>query len=563
MSKKSPIGLKFLIATVVVVSVLLWLTVPKYRYNKLMEDVSADLARRHFTDAESNLKSALKLKPKSREAVLLLSDVMRMESPMDAFSLLYGAFQRDLLEPIDYPMAAILGYEVREFERAEEIFLHADSTFALVPRLATVRALRSLVEGDIARCRELLEESIALDDAWAPTYYWKGQLLRNSPSRIDHIKGKQALVTASEMDDFDGLRACFALADSRNMALSSEEKIGFLKRAQAHQWASDEWQLFALSALAQIDSENRDAYIEEAVSRFSTLRPKLLGNWLNRVGEFERALDFLPDNEEVLNDPDLFNERFMALSLSGQVDEAESLLKGAETPQNSLQKASRLFVLSMTSENRERTIEQWEAAFSIAEEVRNEDALVFLSKNALRIAYFEGAKKGYEALFQEDFEERASAEVWTDRLTAELYAGDFEESLRVARAAVSKFPSSILLLNNMLYLELLAEDYTEESVEKFSTMLPPLSQLSSPETYGATLAFARLKQGRYEEAKMVVDQILGLKGLAGTSDSTEVVVALVYAAVGEVEAAIQVAGRVDKEKVLPQEWLLISSLRTD
>lgn len=563
MSKKSAFLLKVFIALVVIVSVTLWLTVPKYRYKKQMEAVTADLARRDFNQAEENLKKALKLNPKSRDALLKLVDVLRTESPLEAFAVLYGAFERELLEPDDYPKAAILGYEVREFDKAEEIFLVADTTFALVPRLATVRALRSLVDGDISRCRQLLEESIALDQEWATTYYWKGQLLRNSTSRIDHIQGKQALAKAAEMDDFDGLRARFALADSVNMAVSDEEKIRYLKKAQAHPWASDRWQLFALSALAQIDTERRDIYIAEAISEFSVKRPYLLGNWLNRLGEFERALEYLPADSESLSDPDIFNERFMALSLSGQVNEAESLLLASDAPQNPLQQASRLFVLSMGQRDREEAIERWEEAYEIAAEVSNESALIFLSKNALRIGYFAGARKGYDELFVGDFAQRASPEIWIDRFSAELFSGSPANALSISRESVAIFPDNVLLLNNKLYLELLMDEYTAEAVNAFAAILPPLHQLSEPETFGATLAFARLKEGRIEDAKNIVDQILAIKGLAGISDSTGIIVALVYEATGELEAAIQVANSVDREKILPQEWVLISALRAD
>jgi hypothetical protein len=564
MSKKPPLALKVCLVILVIVSIGLWLTVPKIRFKEQIKKADEAQAHRNFSASVEALKKALQLNPKSRDAIVRLAEVIRIENRQEAFEVLYQAYELGLLEADDFPLAIIMGYEVQEIEKANELYTHADASYAIIPRLTTIRALKSFADGDYLRCRELLDEAIALDPTWSTTYYWKGQVLRNSPSRIDHIQGKQALVKAAEYEDFDGLRACFALVDSTNLAISDEEKVRYLNKALGHAWASDEWQLLALSELVRIDQKNRKQYIETAITDFGQSKPKLLGHWLNRVGEFEKALAYLPDDPEELTKVDVFNERFMALSLSGRLDEAESLLVETDVEQNPLQRASRLFMLSIGQKDMDKTIERWESAYELAIEDENEGAIIFLSKNALRIGYLKGAKRGYDALFaREGFAQRASPEVWSDRFAAELYAGGRSDCLRIAKEASAAFPHSLVLANNQLYLELLMNEQRSESIERFASLLPPLHELSEPQIYGATLALARLKEGNIAEAEKIVTQIRSLRGQVGLSDSTEVVVALVYAAGQQMEEAIKIASSVDRQKVLPEEWLLISSLVAD
>ena len=118
MSKKPPLALKVCLVILVIVSIGLWLTVPKIRFKEQIKKADEAQAHRNFSASVEALKKALQLNPKSRDAIVRLAEVIRIENRQEAFEVLYQAYELGLLEADDFPLAIIMGYEVQEIEKA-------------------------------------------------------------------------------------------------------------------------------------------------------------------------------------------------------------------------------------------------------------------------------------------------------------------------------------------------------------------------------------------------------------------------------------------------------------
>ncbi len=560
MLSRIPLFLRITLSLFVLVSLGLWWWVPQWRFETKLSEAQAQIEERNFEGASATLVAALQARPGQHAGILRLIEIQRARDPEEAFSLAYEAHENGVLEAEDYPELIVLGFEVGDTERAESLLAHANATYPNLTKLDGVTAIQLMTSGRPREALAQLDEAIAMHPEWSLLNFWKGQLMRRSESRIDHIQAKQALQAAAEQDDFNGLRAILALADSTNLAVSVEEKRALLVRAEAHPWATPEWRMLALSGLTMLAPEQKETYVEKTIETFRESHPRQLGKWLNAVGEYARALEFIPSDEESLQEKAIFDERFRALTLSGRVEEAEALLATSSDEEDPLRRASRRFVLAVGQEDGEAAVARWDEALELAIEAGNEQAIVFLARGAMQIRYGDGVLRAYRRLFGGDFADRAPSGIWLDWFSAELLFGGERQALAVIREAATRFPEVLVAANNRLYLELVLDDGWEDSIEPFEAVLVPLANFDDPENIGATLALARLKQGRTEEARAIVEQLHTLKG-GGFSDSTKVVEALVLAGAGEVEEAARIAETVDQRRVLPGEWALLAALR--
>jgi len=562
MLKAIPFWLRLGVVLVLAVSALLWWKVPQWRVEKAMAQVDELVSVRDFQAARERLEVLLDQYPRETEVALRLAGLLRMDEPTEAFSIFEGLHESNRL-PLDrYPEAILLGFESGSVEMADAMLEGLESRKPEMARLSGPLAIRALLQGDLVEARNRLDEVLALFPEWSQIRYIRAQFLRRSPSKVDRLKAKEDFLRLIDGDDFDALRALIGLGGSNSLAVSTSEKYEFLGRAIDHPMANPRLRLLAHHLRWRLMPEERESEIAAAMADLADHNPVILAEWMNAIGEHARALELVPDGELALTNPAAFEQRFRALALEGRFGEAESLVQNSDIDETAVQKAARLFLVALRPNNDEEATERWSEAYALARSENDRGVQYFLARSALRLGYLAGAVQAYESLFaDEEFASGASEEVWVEYFTVELATGALEEAHQVLVAGMDKYPDSLSLVNNRLYIELIGGMDWRETYGRFVELAPPPEEIRDVNGTGSTWVLASLLRDLPDKALEQMKMIEGTNPDQPISDSTKIVKALVLAANQHYDEALSLAHQIDRNQVLPAEWALLGELR--
>jgi tetratricopeptide (TPR) repeat protein len=559
-----PLWLRLGFAFVLLLSGFLWWKVPQWRTEKVMERVEAAVEAREFETAQEELRSLIQRHPRLREPVLRLASLLRATDPAEAFAVLRDLHRAGRLPEAQYPNAVLLGYEVGEVEAANAMLAAIETDEANLARLSGPNAIRSLLSGDFFAGRNQLDEALALFPDWNQVRFIRAQLMSRSPSKVDQLRAKEDLLRVAEGRDFDAVRALIALVDANNLAITNAEKHAHLGRLLEHPWAPARLRLLAHHYRWVLDPEKRAREVEAAIADLGQTHGVILAEWMNAIGEHERALEFVPAGTLAETDRAAFEQRFRALALGGRFAEAEELVRTAEVEETAVQKAARLFLVSLRPDNNDEAVERWNEAYALARREKDLGVQYFLGRSALRLGYLAGAVQAYEGLFKEpEWVERASEEIWMEYFTVSLATGSFEQAHERVVAATERFPESLALVNNRLYLELVAELDWAEAYARFAALAPAPEEIRDVNGTGSTWVLSTLRREQPREALAQLEAIEAANPDQPVSDSTKIVKTLVLAANQRYDEAIALSREIDRARVLPAEWALLGNLRLE
>ena len=315
----------------------------------------------------------------------------------------------------------------------------------------------------------------------------------------------------------------FADADKRLQAISENHEVQpftFLlaKEIEVHQFP-----------------ENREIILQETTAEWIEKGPSALCEWLLRLGESKRILDLIEDNA-TSESSSLFRLVTLAAITEEQWGRAEKLLRN---PHPQMRPSIVLGLQAAIAEKQgqaARSRSLWQQALSQAELASGQTALLEVAKLASRSGNAEVRNRAVtEALKRPSAISLPAADVaFLFEVLAENDEAD--DLLTVSRNLLASDRENPVLINNVVWLELIMETQREDCsellrslVEKFPD-IPPLR---------STLALSLMTNGKSEEAlAMMTPTSSSATATRKSSSATHnAVTALAFARTGNLEQA--------------------------
>lgn len=225
-----------------------------------------------------------------------------------------------------------------------------------------------------------------------------------------------------------------------------------------------------LALAAARDPEAKEAIIEKAIQEQGSIAPAQLAQWLQRVGESADILSFLTE-ERCAASPELYQQRFLALIRAGRIDEADEWLdnppRGIESINIWLARAQ----LSRAKEERAEENNAWEQAFQVAEVTSDRNEFLRIFEVASRTDRIDLATR---ALLKAPTHPTGILPPAADLVAPMVFLTKNEriEDLRfLTEALVAREPDNVILLNNLIYLNLILDDNFATSMETARTLI--------------------------------------------------------------------------------------------
>ena len=281
--------------------------------------------------------------------------------------------------------------------------------------------------------------------------------------------------------------------------------------------------------------ENRNRILEGTTTEWIEKGPAALCEWLLRLGESGRILTLIED-DDARESISLFRVVTLAAITEKQWERAEKLLR---KPHPQMRPSIVLALQAAIAEQQNQTARSrslWQQALSQAEMASGQSALLEVAKLASRSGNAEIRNRAVtEAL------KRPSAITLPASDVAFLFEvlaekEEAEDLLTVSRNLLASDPENPVLINNVVWLELVMEerrsDYSgmlRSLVEKFPN-IPPLR---------STLALSLMTTGENEEALATMAPTFGSATAKrkNSSATDNAVAALAFARAGDLEQA--------------------------
>ncbi len=365
-------------------------------------------------------------------------------------------------------------------------------------------------------------------------------------SKIDDASGKAQANAQRFIDEL------FRVETEPEIALAAYE---LLRRIPTDSWhlerfADAENRLQAISANHEVQPstfllakefevhqfpENRERILERTTAEWIEKNPSALCEWLLRLGESERILNLIEDNA-TRESSSLFRLVTLAAITEKQWERAEKLLRN---PHPQMRPSIVLGLQAAIAEQQGQTARSrslWQQALGQAELAPGQTALLEVAKLASRSGNAEVRNRAVtEALKRPSAISLPASDVaFLFEVLAEKDEAD--DLLTVSRNLLASDPENPVLINNVVWLELIMEverkDYSEllrSLVERFPD-IPPLR---------STLALSLMTNGKSEEALAMMAPTFGSATAKrkNSSATDNAVAALAFARTGDLEQA--------------------------
>ena len=299
--------------------------------------------------------------------------------------------------------------------------------------------------------------------------------------------------------------------------------------------------------------ESRDPLIDGAVARLLTDEPEVLGEWLLGLGQHERLLEKLPE-ERARSSAALFGLLVRATMMAADWETAEKLLAAPHPGMKPSTVYGMRGIVASQQGSRAASLGFWERAFYQAELAPGRTELLTLGRMAARTGNAEIRNRAVtEALKRRSAIPMPLADVsfLFSELSAENKAEDF---LEVSRNLLASQPENPMLINNVLWLELIGNQVRQDLTMEMQSLVerfPDIQALRS------TLALAQVVDGDAVAALDTLGPILEDKEGEGEEEEVEesnyAVLALALMRNGEVERAKKIAAEIEWSKMMEVE----------
>ena len=452
----------------------------------LLRDPLADLTRSWRSSYSLNKAKSALAEVEEWEEAYQLALVARQLNPqsLEALRVLVDAsFKTRSIRTLDYANALFLNPKATPDDKLLVLSILQQAgdhigfvrLYNILPRelrqekgFVTVRVQFLIQRNAFAAAREILEAELSQDRDRQFLLLLASLLLQPSSSEADIQRGQKIISELAATEDSDEIaRTAFQLLGYIRPDRIDPSLFGNLG-IRAEESGKDSIGAYIAAAnlalAAANDPNAKEAIIERAIQEQGSLAPAQLAAWLQRVGETDDILSFLTP-ERSANSPDLYQQRFLALIRAGKIDEADEWLdnppRGIESINIWLARAQ----LSRAQNERAEENNAWEQAFQVAEVTahRNEFLRIFevaSSTNRIDLAT--------RALLKAPTHPTGILPPAAELVGPMRFLTNNEriEDLRfLTEALVVREPDNVILLNNLVYLNLILDDNFASSME--------------------------------------------------------------------------------------------------
>ena len=522
----------------------------KYAHaRKLIAEAEAYAAQNRGELALARATEALQKGGQNTRTLRLLLTLQGKEGDTRAFST-WAMLARDPDASFD-DRRELLRWAVAwgQIEAADQQWLELQKEKPMPPETVRAGAAYFEARGDPERAVVCAQETVALDPEDIETRILLGRVLARNGSPVDRALGRRLLLEQSERLDSLGLQALRLLAATAELPPYEAQQC--FERLVRHPLHSQTDELAAGDLRMQVTPYKRASILTETALRFASSKGELLaaGKWLLNHGAFEQVLEMLPLERarEQTALGLLYLDALAGLNRWSEVERTLTQNPGlAGSFESSLYRARAAGALDQT-----RLADlHWKQALENAD--KDSIRLLTLATYAKAEGAWSIAEQALRALAgQKMFERRAFEEL----VQLERNRGRVGNPRAVLAEMRSRFPEDPAIENDLAYLNLLEGKEIPSATgvaEKLAAAHP--NYLS----YRVTLALGRLRQGRPEEARSLLD---GEEvNWSETAPAHRAVYAAILDRTGEASRARLLAEELAREALRTQERELVAHL---
>lgn len=432
--------------------------------------------------------------------------------------------------------------------------LLSDETRQL-PGFVTLRASFLISRNAFDSARRLLESNIAENRDRQHLLLLASILIQPSSSPEDLKKGQEIIRELSISDNPDQLaRSAFRLLGFIDPEKMDPSLLGDLGRSLGGESgvSSNDFIAAANLAIASTQSpEERERIVDETIVKFGSRSPQQIAAWLALIGEGDRVLDFLTE-EKCLQSPQLYEQRFIALIQSGEVDAAGEWL---ETPPPGISSINIWLARARLSRAKAELAEEnhaWEQAFKVAQMTSDRNEYLRIFEVASQNKRIDLATR---ALLKAPTHPNGIIPPAADLVAPMMFLTRNErlQDLRFLTEALAvREPDNLMLLNNLIYLNLLLGDKVEPSTQSAAQLVEKEPERLPLRT---TCAMGHLILGNPTAALEVLPPVDSPQWKTATS-ADRAILACSLERSGKIEASEAIWEQVNKEELTKPELLI-------
>jgi tetratricopeptide (TPR) repeat protein len=335
-------------------------------------------------------------------------------------------------------------------------------------------------------------------------------------------------------------------------AMSPKDIVAALEN---HPLAKPQHKLLTFDLKMHEQPEEKEQLLQAAVKQYKngdSTELQAVAGWLNSHGEFQRELDAIP-RQRAMQTRELFFQHVDAMGALGQWDEIRRLIESEQFPLDPVVEHMYL-ARCFTQQNQMQGAENnWGRALQAAAGDMNK--LMLLGDYAEKNGALDIAGSAYDAAVNVVPKSRP---VQQGRLRIAYAQRDTKKIHAILADLLKLWPTDTSVLNDEAYVRLLllpanADPNELHSIEELAVQLVQREPSSLP--HRSLLALARLKQNKATEAMTVYEGITAPR--ASLTTASIAIHAATLAANGKTEQARAESSQLPKDKMLPEERVLI------
>lgn len=497
-SRKNPpkwVGLVCLAAILLVAGYYGWSRWLNYELTQAKQK----LEQRQWDAALGHIKTLRWLRPSSELNDFLYAAAIRHTQPATALDTL-----EKLVDQPESPffedsalMYLQLSIDLEQGEQADAMIERLSANMSDQPRYMMQRARRYTQKGEFDAAIEELRYLLDIMPNNAEAQWIRAQILLEQPRVTRWIEAKSALKAAGLSKDAWGLRSLMTLGQRPEIKLFPDERNWLIQLLERHPLADVQARLMIATQKILLEPEQKHEIASKVAETESAENPIMISRWLLGVNEPELAEKYTELAKSKLpQDEDLWRVEYQIALQNQDVERLAELLKAPNSVANEVQSKTLAAMIDLGSEQG-LALEAWEEAYQLANDSKDESALLMLGRAAVTQRWWEQAETAYQSAGRNAKSQFRSANIKRELLTPMLAQKKVEEALELSKEMRQVFPANVVFQNNYYYFSALLEQGSDNQVSEFKALQ---EKLPVP-ALNATLAFLLYQEADYEQAE--------------------------------------------------------------
>jgi hypothetical protein len=499
--------------------------------------------------ASSALRQLLAEQADDPRALRLLARMEASENPRLALDALHRLKGIDQATWQDLAFMVEISQDTVEIPVEKAVLATLQQDRPEEPSVLALLARQDFLEGRFDLALQRLAEFTAIQPDNRPIRLARARILFLSPDLVDRIQAKQTLFELGRENDWIGVKALRLIVNREiGPTLFREDLLKASLALQRHPLAGDAIFLRASFLRLQLEPAQRKEILNSAIDRLENGNKPLLAAWLNTALAPNLVIDLISLSEAVVDEAK-FKPLFQAFLLLKKISEARDLLKQADNILDHGAKLRSAAYLELAEGGGSEALARFvRNAANVGDQPLLVEAgrLALLSGNGEESwnAYLQALETGGESIDQS---------VGLQLLQLALYQRKTKIAWRTSKMLAERFTRRVGNRNNFAYLSLLLNREVEAAnrIAEESLRIGPLNT-----AFLSTLALGRLRMGRWEEARELMER----RGDLGLTPGERATKAAIFLALGRHADAISAAQGLRHDMMLPEEWALLEPM---